>query len=154
LGKAFRRRKALLRFLPRDLGSARSSRWAAGEISQLEGSAEIHGVVKCRDAALQYGQIYPRNVAGTALPLRSQLPRRQANGAFAGREWKTFSRIISLENNARVVGRPGFEPGTNCLKGNCSTIELPAPSPERRGKMGFGSRGLQEISPRMHCRDH
>jgi hypothetical protein len=23
------------------------------------------------------------------------------------------------------VGWPGLEPGTNCLKGNCSTIELP-----------------------------
>lgn len=32
--------------------------------------------------------------------------------------------FIRLTGYFEVVGRRGFEPRTNCLKGNCSTIEL------------------------------
>ena len=52
-----------------------------------------------------------------------------------------------LVRKGTVVGRPGFEPGTNCLKGNCSTIELPAPLSVGRRQMGFRHGGWQEISP-------
>jgi RNA polymerase sigma-70 factor (ECF subfamily) len=40
-----------------------------------------------------------------------------------------------------MVGWPGFEPGTNCLKGNCSTIELPTPF-LGKAENGFSSPGF------------
>jgi hypothetical protein len=46
-----------------------------------------------------------------------------------------------------MVGRLGFEPRTNDLKGRCSTIELSTPEPSKGAKMGFRALGLQEISP-------
>ncbi len=46
-----------------------------------------------------------------------------------------------------MVGRLGFEPRTNDLKGRCSTIELSTPDPNQGSKMGFRVACLQEISP-------
>jgi hypothetical protein len=43
-----------------------------------------------------------------------------------------------------VVGWPGFEPGTNDLKGRCSTIELPTPR-QGTSKMGFTFRRWQAV---------
>jgi hypothetical protein len=43
---------------------------------------------------------------------------------------------------ACLVGRPGFEPGTNDLKGRCSTIELSTPK-QKKGRKRFSVEALQ-----------
>ncbi len=40
-------------------------------------------------------------------------------GATRGR--RVEQRSAPLCGATRMVGRPGFEPGTVCLRGNCST---------------------------------
>ena len=46
--------------------------------------------------------------------------------------------------NSRLVGRPGLEPGTNNLKGCCSTIELSTPA-DKGTQIIFPFRGKASI---------
>ena len=52
--------------------------------------------------------------------VRSQATYRNRRGTIRG-AFFTHDEVVP------VVGRPGFEPGTNNLKGCCSTIELSTP---------------------------
>jgi hypothetical protein len=144
LGKAFRRRKALLRFLRALTTRVSRVRRESGDNGQIKFRCILFRVV--RGADFHAVKIFHPDCRSPLVVVREKpiggLDRRHSLNLSGG--------IIE----AGMVGRPGFEPGTNCLKGNCSTIELPAPFPKRRGKMGFRSRGLQEISPFVLCCHH
>jgi hypothetical protein len=59
---------------------------------------------------------------------------REFAGSVIGRQSGDLSQIpcaIKTDHSGdepnREMGWPGLEPGTNALKGRCSTIELPTP---------------------------
>ena len=48
----------------------------------------------------------------------------KVNGAFTFDRFSQTKRASRMRCSSKVVGHPGFEPGTNCLRGNCSAVEL------------------------------
>lgn len=48
----------------------------------------------------------------------------EVKGAFTFERISQTKRAPRMRCSSKVVGHPGFEPGTNCLRGNCSAVEL------------------------------